>query len=258
MIGENTSTTGQGSGVRGTSASFSGSGVKGVNTAGGPGLVGVTDGGASQMYGVIGISTSDGHAIAGSPSTDPNAVGVIGYQNGPDPQDAIFAFGNFSCTGAKAFRIDHPLDPAHKDLFHFCTDGPEPMNAYSGNVRTDARGYATVTLPEYFASINKDFRYQLTVIDGEDRDGFVLVKVARRIEGNTFKIRTSEGGVDVSWRVECTRNDVYMRAHPPKAEREKASKRQGKYYYPELYGEPQAKAVFPLSSRTLTGHMTSP
>ena len=38
------------------------------------------------------------------------------------------------------------------------------MNVYSGNISTNANGYATVTLPDYFEAANKDFRYQLTVI----------------------------------------------------------------------------------------------
>ena len=38
------------------------------------------------------------------------------------------------------------------------------MNIYNGNITTDANGEATVALPAYFAVLNKDFRYQLTVI----------------------------------------------------------------------------------------------
>ena len=38
------------------------------------------------------------------------------------------------------------------------------MNIYNGNVITDANGEAVVALPEWFEALNRDFRYQLTVI----------------------------------------------------------------------------------------------
>jgi hypothetical protein len=38
------------------------------------------------------------------------------------------------------------------------------MNTYNGNVITDPTGNATVTLPDWFEALNRDFRYQLTVI----------------------------------------------------------------------------------------------
>ena len=38
------------------------------------------------------------------------------------------------------------------------------MNIYNGNVTTDASGTAIVELPDYFEALNRDPRYQLTVI----------------------------------------------------------------------------------------------
>jgi hypothetical protein len=38
------------------------------------------------------------------------------------------------------------------------------MNIYNGNTTIDATGCTTVTMPDYFDALNKDFRYQLTVI----------------------------------------------------------------------------------------------
>jgi hypothetical protein len=37
-------------------------------------------------------------------------------------------------------------------------------NVYDGTAVTDGSGYATVATPEYFEAINRDFRYQLTVV----------------------------------------------------------------------------------------------
>ena len=38
------------------------------------------------------------------------------------------------------------------------------MNIYNGNITTDPNGEAIVEMPDYFDALNKDFRYQLTVI----------------------------------------------------------------------------------------------
>ena len=69
--------------------------------------------------------------------------------------------GDFTVVGTKAFTMDHPLDPANKLLRHVAAESNEVINFYSGNVTTDASGKATVSLPDYFEAINKDFRYQL-------------------------------------------------------------------------------------------------
>jgi hypothetical protein len=50
------------------------------------------------------------------------------------------------------------------------------MNVYNGNVVTDKHGTASVVLPEYFEALNRDFRYQLTVI-GEFAQAIVAKKV---------------------------------------------------------------------------------
>src|SRR5207245_2623064 len=107
---------------------------------------------------------------------------------------AVYCFGRFGATGTKSFTIDHPFDPENKTLSHYCTEGPEPLNAYSGNVITDSRGYATVRLPDWFEEINRDFRYQLTVLDDGERSDFVLVKIVQEIRNNQFSLRTSQPG----------------------------------------------------------------
>lgn len=127
----------------------------------------------------------------------------------------------------KNFTIDHPLDPANKYLVHGCVESPERLNVYNGNVVTDATGIATVQLPQYFEALNKDFRYQLTVI-GQ----FAQAIVASRISGNSFKIKTDKPNVEVSWQVTGTRNDAYVRAHPMTVEMEKSPEDRGKYLTP--------------------------
>lgn len=137
--------------------------------------------------------------------------------------------------------MDHPLMPENHYLNHFCTDGPEPYNAYSGNVVTDAQGYAVVQLPDYFESINRDFRYQLTVIDSSD--DFVLAKVVREIQNNRFVIRTSKPFIKVSWRFEAVRNDRWVQEYGYQTEQPKPDEHRGKYLHPELYGQPKEMGI---------------
>jgi hypothetical protein len=154
---------------------------------------------------------------------------------------ALWVNGRSATTGTKSFVIDHPLDPENRLLNHFCKEAPEPMNTYSGNIVTDQHGYATVQLPEYFESINKDFRYQLTVLDGGD--DFVQVKVSKRIQGNHFTLRTSKAGIEVSWQVEGVRNDRWVQQRGFKTEEPKSAAQKGKYLEPSLYGHAPDKGI---------------
>ncbi|MBS1712950.1 MAG: hypothetical protein JST30_01290 [Armatimonadetes bacterium] len=183
----------------------------------------------------------EGIAVQGwASSTSGENFGVIGQADSTSGW-GVYCLGDFASTGIKAFRIDHPLDPTNKYLTHFCTEGAEALNAYSGNVRTDAKGYATVRLPDYFEAVNRDARYQLTVVDEGDRDGFVSAKVVRKIRGNTFVVRSSAPDVEVSWRVEAVRNDPYARAHVRPDVAMKPDNDRGTYQHPELYGQPLSK-----------------
>ena len=51
------------------------------------------------------------------------------------------------------------------------------MNIYNGNATTDGQGSAVVQLPEWFETLNRDFRYQLTVI-GQFAQAIVASKVS--------------------------------------------------------------------------------
>ncbi len=143
--------------------------------------------------------------------------------------------GNLNVTGNIAkgggtFKIDHPLDPSNKYLVHSFVESPEMMNIFSGNIVTDANGYATVTMPEYFEAANKDFRYQLTVIGS-----FAQAIIQEKISGNQFVIRTNQPNVEVSWQITAVRADAYANANRVEPEEEKENK--GTYVHPELYGQ---------------------
>jgi hypothetical protein len=70
------------------------------------------------------------------------------------------------------------------------------MNIYNGNVVTDGNGDAVVQLPDWFEALNRDFRYQLTVI-GQ----FARAIVASEVSKQRFTIKTDQPNVKVSWQV---------------------------------------------------------
>jgi hypothetical protein len=134
-------------------------------------------------------------------------------------------------TSGEAFRIDHPLDPANKYLSYSSVESPEMMDIYDGIVVTDASGTAVVTMPSYFEALNRDFRYQLTVM-GQ----FSKAVVASEISGGAFTIMTDKPNVKVSWQVTGVRQDAWANAHRTTVEQDKAEKDKGTLLHPELYG----------------------
>jgi hypothetical protein len=145
--------------------------------------------------------------------------------------------GNLS-KGSGSFKIDHPLDPANKYLYHSFVESPDMMNVYNGNITTNKSGLAVVVLPDYFEGLNRDFRYQLTVL-GQ----FAQAIVAKKIGDNRFVIRTNKPNVEVSWQVTGIRHDAYADAHRIQVEEEKPPQEQGHYLHPELFGAPAEQAI---------------
>lgn len=183
-------------------------------------------------YGVYGIATH----------TTSDNCGVYGETQSPSHGFGLFSHGRTGASGTKSFRIDHPLDPENKFLYHYSAEGPEPLNLYSGTVVTDVKGFAWVQLPDYFGEINKNPRYQLTVVD--ESEDFVMAKVSKRLSNNRFQIRTNKPKVEVCWRVEASRNDRFVQAYgaPEVAVKPETSK--GRYQDPELYGKPKELGIF--------------
>jgi hypothetical protein len=153
------------------------------------------------------------------------------------PDGDVVARGTLSAA-AKAFKIDHPLDPANKYLVHSSVESAEMLNIYTGNVVTDELGLATVKLPDWFEAENTDFRYQLTVI-GQFAQAIIKDKIAN----GQFRIMTNASHVEVSWLVTGVRQDAYAKAHPLVIEEEKPASERGHYTHPELYGQPVDKQI---------------
>jgi len=222
-----------------------GFGVYGRNT--GTGNVGYLGG----TYGVYGESTSttDGVGVFGyataisgvtagvyGRSDSINGFGVYGYSPGYAGYflGHVYINSNLAVGGSKSFKIDHPLDPANRYLYHFAQEGPEVQNVYNGLVTLDAQGEAVVTLPAYFSALNAGpYRYQLTPIGAPMPNLYI----AQEIQGNTFRIAGGAPGKKVSWEVTAIRNDPYLRDHPVQAEVGKPAGEWGTYLYPEGYGQ---------------------
>ena len=135
--------------------------------------------------------------------------------------------------GGGSFKIDHPLDPRNKYLYHSFVESPDMKNIYDGVVTTDSEGYATVEMPEWFQALNRDFRYQLTALgDGE----WARARVAKKIEDNRFVIQTDLPNVEVSWQVTGIRQDAFANAHRILLEEDKPEAERGTCMHPEACG----------------------
>ena len=171
------------------------------------------------------------------------AYGIYGYAVGGTTNYAVYADGNARVIGSMSkasgtFEIDHPLDPGNKFLYHSFVESPDMMNIYNGNVTTDATGTSIVTMPNYFDALNKDFRYQLTVIGS-----FAQAMISKEMAGNTFEIKTNQPNTKVSWQVTGVRQDAWANAHRVVPEVEKSEAEKGKYLHPELFGKSREEQI---------------
>ena len=215
---------------------------------GNPGGIGITASGGGALgsggNGGIGVMAQGGtselqtggvaiFALRGSrKDLNPAFDGLAGHFSGN-----VQVTGNIS-KGGGSFKIDHPLDPENKYLYHSFVESPDMMNIYNGNVTTGANGDAVVELPTYFEALNRDFRYQLTVIGT-----FAQAMVAEEISGNRFTIKTSAPGVKVSWQVTGVRHDAYANKHRIPVEETKNENERGHFLHPELFNEPEEKSI---------------
>ncbi len=238
-------------GVRGLAIGTDGVkfGVHGTATGTGEnnGVFGTATGASHTGRGVYGVSSTSGSYSYGGrfEATGPATLntGVYAIATGGLGNYAGYFWGDTWVVGtvtknAGSFRIDHPLDPENKYLQHSFVESPDMMNIYNGNVVTDASGNASITLPNWFEALNKDFRYQLTVI-GQFAQAIVSAKIA----GNQFSIKTDKPNVEVSWQVTGIRKDVYAEQNRIQVEIDKNERERGKYVSPESYGKGRESGV---------------
>ena len=205
------------------------------------------------------IGSSSGGLGVGVLGTASNGFGVIGQASG-NAEVAVYGVAESSTAfagsfqgnvvvngtlskGGGSFKIDHPLDPENKYLYHSFVESPDMKNIYDGVVTTDVKGYATIVMPEWFDALNRDFRYQLTVVDEGDSDEFVQAKVVKAIAGNQFTIRTSRGKTRVSWQLTGIRHDAFANAHRIPVEEYKSDRDRGLYLYPVEQGQARDRGI---------------
>jgi hypothetical protein len=228
--GFSSSTAANAAGVYGSinSAAANAAGVRGANS------------GACCGMGVAGFHTGQGIGVYGEAQ---NGFAVSGFS--PNNWSGYFQ-GSVNVVGtlfksSGAFRIDNPIDPAHSYLQHSFVESPDMKNVYDGVVTTDRKGFATVKLPAWFQALNRNFRYQLTVMGRS----FAQAIVWKEISHNQFTIKTNAPTVKLSWQVTGIRKDPYANAHRIQTVVPKGSA-EGKYVHPELYGKPLSKSIVVL------------
>lgn len=140
--------------------------------------------------------------------------------------------------GGGSFKIDHPLDPANKFLYHSFVESPDMMNVYNGNIITDNSGLATVELPDYFMKLNRDFRYQLTVIGA-----FAQAIIKEKVSNNRFVIETSVPNIEVSWQITGIRQDPYANQNRIPNSVDKTPEEKGFYLHPQAYGLSEKQGI---------------
>lgn len=264
IIGQNTNTTSgiDAHGVIGIAQGNTSAGIYGSNTNGygmqgyalygvfgianntsGSGVVGQIDGtlGATQA-GHLGVYKG-GYEYAVYADNDILYEGIVFGQTGSNYAyfDATTGSGAVSdgfSKGFGTFKIDHPLDPENKYLYHSFVESPDMMNIYNGIVEFDENGFAEVEMPEYFDALNKDFRYQLTSI-GEH----MPLYIAEEISGNAFTIGGGVPGKKVSWQVTGIRQDRLAEANRIIPEVEKEPYNKGRYIHPTLFGADKSKRI---------------
>jgi len=249
---------GSGSGTGGSFGATSGSGGIGVSAGGGSAS-------GSSAVGGVGVTALGGGVSGSTVAAGSGAVVTGGSCTSTPPEQPCFGGdgivakagtgqmthsfaglfqGDVDVTGSitkggGGFKIDHPLDPANKYLYHSFVESPDMMNIYNGNVALDGKGEATVELPEWFGALNKDFRYQLTAIGGPGPNLYI----AQKVQEQRFKISGGSPGLEVSWQVTGIRQDAWANAHRIPVEELKSGPEHGYYIHPELYGAEEDRGI---------------
>jgi hypothetical protein len=246
--------SGSASGVLGTGVGIA-AGVKGTSV-GGAAIVGQTIGGtgvygtSSAQTGVYGFSTNGTGVFAGASSASATALDVLGKAT----VTGNLAVSGTVSKGGGSFKIDHPLDPANKFLYHSFVESPDMMNIYNGIATLDAKGEAVVKLPAWFGTLNREFRYQLTPIGKATPD----LHVKSKLKGNAFSIGGGSAGQEVSWQLTGIRQDAWANAHRVVVEEAKPKGQKGLYLHPKENSQPASKGIGFAERKAIEARLPKP
>jgi hypothetical protein len=201
-------------------------GVSGVSTN----FIGVYgEAAGDNQAGVLGITTNKaGIGVAGTAPT--GSGGFAGYFTGD-----VKITGNLQ-KGGGSFKIDHPLDPANKYLYHSFVESPDMKNIYDGVIVLNDNGEAEIELPDWFGALNKDFRYQLTAIGAPGPNLYIAEEISDVTSDSNnnssirFKIAGGTPGMKVSWNITGIRKDPSANAHRIQVEEDKPDKERGQIF----------------------------
>jgi len=160
--------------------------------------------GAGSIVAITGDLTASG-LISGFTLAASNNVDV--GTGGIHATGAIATDGGFFTSGAKAFRITHPLDE-EKYLTHGSLEGPELGVYYRGEGVT-AGGWAEITLPDYFEALAKpdDRTVSLTPLF-EEAEEPVGPLAASRVKDGKFLVWSGLPTQKFYWQVTAVRGDI--------------------------------------------------
>ena len=169
-VGIGTTTPGQKLSVAGTIESTTGGvkfpdGTTQTTAGGGSAAETLTDAGSHAYYteGPVHIgSTSKPRYDATFEASGKAMFAVLGVRTDPSEGGYVMAAAGGSGTrlgwpgvdveGTKNFKIDHPLDPDNKWLYHSTLEGPEVGVYYRGEAQLES-GETLVVLPDYFEAL---------------------------------------------------------------------------------------------------------
>ena len=220
--------------ITASNTDLTGIGVRGI---GGTGILGNSVSLAATDAGIVGIGQGN-NGQGGTGGIAAIFFGNVSIQTLSGLQPGNLAVAGTLSKGGGAFKIDHRLDPENKYLYHSFVESPDMKNIYDGNVVTDEDGNATVELPDYFEALNRDFRYQLTVIGT-----FAQAIIAAEIKENRFTIKTNEANVKVSWQVTGIRQDAFANKNRIPLVEAKPEVERGYYLHPEAFNQPEEKSI---------------
>ncbi|NOR45430.1 MAG: hypothetical protein GQ534_07570 [Candidatus Delongbacteria bacterium] len=198
-------------------------------------IYGDTDGSSTYIYGVYG--DADGGTT--------RSVSIYGSSaSGTGTNWAGYFSGDINVTGtvvksADQVKIDHPLDPENKFLYHADISSDKMTNIYHGNVILDNDGKATIKMAEWIEDINRDFRYQLTAIGAPGPNLYI----SKKLSDNSFEISGGKAAMEVSWQLTGIRNDNYAKKNPLQLVKEKNSDEKGYYLHPTAYDKSEEMGI---------------
>ncbi|MBI5142779.1 MAG: hypothetical protein HZA20_11415 [Nitrospirae bacterium] len=141
------------------------------------------------------------------------------YDNVALKQYAVRAYGSLDITGnlskgSGTFHIDHPLDPANKDLYHGFVEAPRYDLIYRGMVQLK-NGRATVNVDAASNMTNGTFDAltQNPQVFLQNDTGFSAVKGKIKKGTLTIECADAKSNDTIGWLVIAERADAYVKSN---------------------------------------------